>query len=264
MYLKLRFAHPSTTRPIDHLLFTRGLYHLWRHRAMDHSWDVSTAIGVHQSTHFSSWTLGLCHALTLESLFLLSILLGQGVTWVGKSMFLFLCWPSMVPNQRQLFIVVSDWGSYLGSPFSHLLLWDHDFVSCCIACRTLRLFIFCCFFGVHQNKETKSTTETAPPGAKHTKQKINTHETRVGKGYLSMILNQRQLKTPASDWEPYQAKHKTQHRKTNIDNPPNSHPDHTKTRSECDTGSLLLCVPCHLWNAGVRYAGFSNKEILAL
>uniref|UniRef100_A0A8K9XQH3 Espin like b n=1 Tax=Oncorhynchus mykiss TaxID=8022 RepID=A0A8K9XQH3_ONCMY len=39
-------------------------------------------------------------------------------------MFLFLCWPSMVPNQRQLFIVVSDWGSYLGSPFSHLRLWD--------------------------------------------------------------------------------------------------------------------------------------------
>ena len=55
---------------------------------------------------------------------LFSIWLGQGVTWVGIFMFLFLCWPSMVPNQRQLFIVVSDWGSYLGSPFSHLRLWD--------------------------------------------------------------------------------------------------------------------------------------------
>jgi hypothetical protein len=42
-----------------------------------------------------------------------------------------------------------------------------------------------------------------------------------------------QLETtiPASDWEPYQAKHKTQHRKTNIDNPPNSRPDHTKTKT---------------------------------
>ena len=28
-----------------------------------------------------------------------------------------LCWPGMVSNQRQLFIVVSDWGSYLGSQF---------------------------------------------------------------------------------------------------------------------------------------------------
>jgi hypothetical protein len=51
--------------------------------------------------------------------FLFSIWLGQVVTWVGKSMFLFLCWTTMVPNQRQLFIVVSDWGSYLGSLFSN-------------------------------------------------------------------------------------------------------------------------------------------------
>ena len=27
----------------------------------------------------------------------------------------YLCWPGMVPNQSQLFIVVSDWGPYLGS-----------------------------------------------------------------------------------------------------------------------------------------------------
>ena len=40
-----------------------------------------------------------------------------------------------------------------------------------------------------------------------TKPKIITHKTQVGKGYLSMILNQRQQTTPASDWEPYQAKH---------------------------------------------------------
>ena len=31
--------------------------------------------------------------------------------------FVCLWWPDMVPNQRQLFIVVSDWGSYLGSHF---------------------------------------------------------------------------------------------------------------------------------------------------
>ena len=42
--------------------------------------------------------------------------------------FLFLCWPGMVPNQRQLSIVVSDWESYLGSLFSTLGWWDHVFV----------------------------------------------------------------------------------------------------------------------------------------
>jgi hypothetical protein len=44
-----------------------------------------------------------------------------------------LCWPDMVPNQRQLFIVVSDWGSYLGSPFSHFLVWDlvYSYVPVC-------------------------------------------------------------------------------------------------------------------------------------
>ena len=28
---------------------------------------------------------------------------------------------------RQLFIVVSDWGSYLGRRFSHFLVWDLDY-----------------------------------------------------------------------------------------------------------------------------------------
>ena len=42
--------------------------------------------------------------------------------------FVFLCWPDTVPNQRQLFLVVSDWASYLGSPVSHFLLWDLDYV----------------------------------------------------------------------------------------------------------------------------------------
>ena len=38
--------------------------------------------------------------------------------------FIFLCvWPGMVPNQRQLSIVVSDGEPYLGSLFSHYELW---------------------------------------------------------------------------------------------------------------------------------------------
>ena len=49
--------------------------------------------------------------------------LGRGVTRVGNLGCLFLCWPGMVPNQRQLFIVVSDWGSYLGSHFPTVIWW---------------------------------------------------------------------------------------------------------------------------------------------
>jgi hypothetical protein len=50
--------------------------------------------------------------------FYVSIWFGQGVIWVGILGSIFLCfWLSVVPNQRQLSIVVSDWGSYLGSPF---------------------------------------------------------------------------------------------------------------------------------------------------
>ena len=49
----------------------------------------------------------------------LGVWLGQGVTRVGESMFsislLFL--PIVVPNQRQLSIVVSDWGSYMSCDF---------------------------------------------------------------------------------------------------------------------------------------------------
>ena len=51
----------------------------------------------------------------LEEPFISLFWLGQGVTRVGSLVFLFLCWPGIVPNQRQLSIVVSDWGSHLGS-----------------------------------------------------------------------------------------------------------------------------------------------------
>ena len=44
-----------------------------------------------------------------------------------------LCWPGMVHNQRQLFIIVSDWGSYLGSHFPHCDSWDLDYVMLPIA-----------------------------------------------------------------------------------------------------------------------------------
>ena len=56
--------------------------------------------------------------------FYFSIWLDQGVIWVAILVFLFLCWPGMVPNQRQLSVVVSDWRSYLGSLFSTFSLWD--------------------------------------------------------------------------------------------------------------------------------------------
>ena len=53
---------------------------------------------------------------------------GEGVIWGGYSMFFrsIICismfWPGRVLNQGQLFIVVSDWEPYLGSPFSHLFV----------------------------------------------------------------------------------------------------------------------------------------------
>jgi hypothetical protein len=58
--------------------------------------------------------------------------------------FLFLCvWPGMVPNQRQLTIVVSDQEPYLGSLFSHFELWVIIFWFVAPV-RTVRLS-FCCF-----------------------------------------------------------------------------------------------------------------------
>ena len=50
------------------------------------------------------------------------------MTRVGNLFFLFLCRPGMVPNQRQLSIVVSDWGSYLASLFPTCFWWDLVFV----------------------------------------------------------------------------------------------------------------------------------------
>ena len=46
----------------------------------------------------------------------------------------------MVPNERQLFIVVSDWGSYLGSHFSFCV---RGFLSMC-SCLSARFCIASC------------------------------------------------------------------------------------------------------------------------
>ena len=70
----------------------------------------------------------------LREPFNLSIWLSQGVIWVGILDFLFLCWPGMVPNQRQLSIVVSDWGSHLGSLFSTFSCGILFVCSCVLHC----------------------------------------------------------------------------------------------------------------------------------
>ena len=68
-----------------------------------------------------------------------SIWLGQGVMWGGHSMFCFLCffismfWLGMVLNQGQVSTVVSDWESYLDSPFPLLSGWVVNFVRSIIA-----------------------------------------------------------------------------------------------------------------------------------
>ena len=65
--------------------------------------------------------------------------------WCSYLGVLFLCWPGMVPNQRQLIIVVSDWGSYLGNHFPTVFCGILFWVSaCCTAYVTVPcLFPFC-------------------------------------------------------------------------------------------------------------------------
>ena len=78
-------------------------------------------------------------------------------------MFIFLCWPSMVPNQRQLSIIVSNCRSYLGSPFSHLLLWDLVFL-CCMCCTPSFTFVdlFIVFGGTFKTFKKMYTYHAAP------------------------------------------------------------------------------------------------------
>jgi preprotein translocase subunit SecY len=91
----------------------------------------------------------------LRELFYFSIWLGQGVIRVGILCFLFLCfWTSVVPNQRQLSVVVSDWESYLGSLFPHLCFVGSCFLfSLCYLTELFRFHFvtfFECFFD-HEN-----------------------------------------------------------------------------------------------------------------
>ena len=71
----------------------------------------------------------LCHALTLDLFLVWSgcDLGGHSMSFISMiciSMFL----QGMVLNQGQLSIVVSDWESYLGSPFPLLSVWVVNFV----------------------------------------------------------------------------------------------------------------------------------------
>jgi hypothetical protein len=51
-------------------------------------------------------------------------------------------------------------------------------------------------------------------GAMTQRPKTTTHKTQHKTGYLNMVPSQRQWQTPASDWEPYQAKQQIQDRNT--------------------------------------------------
>ena len=58
------------------------------------------------------------------------------------------------------------------------------------------------------SKWKNATNETVPCGTNTDMEQTITHNSKVKPGYLSMVLNQGQRLTAASDWEPYQAKHR--------------------------------------------------------
>jgi hypothetical protein len=67
------------------------------------------------------------------------------------------------------------------------------------------LFLF--KLNTKQNNKRMNENKTVPSGAEtqNRKQLPTNHSGKTG--CLSMVLNQRQRLTTASDWEPYQAKH---------------------------------------------------------
>ena len=80
------------------------------------------------------------------------VLVWSGRELGGLSMFRFLCcvcvWPGMVLNQRQVSLVVSDWGSYLLSLFPLVFRGCLFSVLCFISpFRTVRLSFYCFCFG---------------------------------------------------------------------------------------------------------------------
>ena len=54
-------------------------------------------------------------------------------------------------------------------------------------------------YKIQKNKRIKMKTETVPNGANTETEKIFTHNSQVKPGYLSMVLNQGQRLTAASD-----------------------------------------------------------------
>ena len=92
--------------------------------------------------------------LDLSSFFYVSIFV-----WSGRQhSVVFLCvWPGMVPTQRQLSIVVSDWGSYLGSLFPPVwcgILFVYSFLEHCVASHSF-LSSFFCQFTLNKDDEPK-------------------------------------------------------------------------------------------------------------
>ena len=98
-----------------------------------------------------------CHAIER---FLFSILVRPGCDSGGNSSFfismfsisLFLA--SVVPNQRHLSIVVSDWESYLGSLFSNLFFVGSCFLCCRFALQNCLFFSLLFCLSVLSNKES--------------------------------------------------------------------------------------------------------------
>ena len=68
----------------------------------------------------------------------------------------------MVPNQRQLFIVVSDWGSYFGSHFPLVFVGSCSMFSCLSALFILasRFARFVRLFNVHSFNKLECTHTT--------------------------------------------------------------------------------------------------------
>ena len=106
--------------------------------------DVDPCTGI-----AAKYVFYICHVLTLVPFVCFYFRLVR--EWVGVGIlcfvlvFLFLCvWPGMVPRQRQLWIVVSDWEPYLGSLFPPGFVGSCFLFFCLHQTELFRLFsLFC-------------------------------------------------------------------------------------------------------------------------
>ena len=123
------------------------------------SWGLKVLVTVWSRSQYLFLSFhGDCHALTLDISAFLYILVRSGCDQGGYSsfcksrvvvclgVFVCLCWLDMVPNQRQLFIIVSDWGSYLGSHFPNLCCGILSMYSCLSAHQQLHVQFGCLLF----------------------------------------------------------------------------------------------------------------------